>query len=144
MAHFVYAMQSLSKPPVGDGTTQGWFTYYKWDVDGETYVPVPADVPGGAPEEGDTLWFLMDNRLMGCVPVLRVMEDAMNGGLELHYDTRQLRDFGDQTKYFMAHTTGKCVFVGDIAYYDKLTETLAAAHAPRGDSPEVLTCEKKQ
>jgi hypothetical protein len=40
MAHFVYAMQASSKPPAGDGTTQGWFRYYKWDIDGEAFVPV--------------------------------------------------------------------------------------------------------
>jgi hypothetical protein len=148
MAHFVYAMQGSSKPPAGGGTTQGWFSYYKWDVNGEAFVPVPEAIPDGAPAPGDTLWFLMDSRVIGCVPVLRVSEDELNSQLEVYYDTRQLRDFGDQTKYFMAHSTGKRVSAGDISYYDKLAKTLAAEHAPRGDKPALAvappaTFEKK-
>jgi hypothetical protein len=124
-------MKSADKPPAGGGTTKGWFEYYKWDVDGEAFVPVPEDVAGGAPEVGDTLWFLMDNQLLGCVPVLSVSADELNSQLEIHYDTRQLQDFEQQTKYWMPHSTGKCVFIGDISYYDAVKRDVDARYLPR-------------
>lgn len=136
MAHFIYAMQSASTPPASGGTTLGWFLYYKWDVGGEAFVPVPEQslaCTGGAPTPGDTLWFLMDDRVMGYTTVSHTMDDPLNGMTEVYYDTRQIRDLGEQTTYYMQNNTGKCVSSGDVARYDQLLSLLAPKYSPRGD-----------
>lgn len=107
MDHFVYAMNSADKPPAGDGTMEGWFFYYKWDVDDAVYVPISKDVVGGPPATADTLWFMLDGATLGCVPILRVDEDAFNDRLEVVYDTRQIQVASSPIFHFAAGTTGK-------------------------------------
>lgn len=93
MKHFVFAMNSNGRPPAGDGTMEAWFLYYKWDVDGEAFVPLPEDSisPDARLDAGDVLWFILDERPIGCVPILRIEPDPLNHFIEFHYDTRQIQ-----------------------------------------------------
>jgi hypothetical protein len=71
MRHFLYCLWSSPVGALaGDGDTESWFRYYKWDTTGEVFVPVRA--PFLAAEVGDTLWFSMDGELLGCAPIHRV------------------------------------------------------------------------
>lgn len=69
MKHLAYVMVSTSPAPAGDGDTKSWFEYYKWNG-GETFVPV--SFPFLSAEEGDLLWFVMDGKVLGGAPILRV------------------------------------------------------------------------
>jgi hypothetical protein len=96
--HFVYAMDSDAPAPASGGKTGPWFFHYKWDVDGEAFVPFPemcfvseANDPS-FPVEGDVLWFVLDRRPIGYAPVLRSMADELNHFVEVYYDTRQIRE----------------------------------------------------
>lgn len=63
-------MCSTTPAPAGDGDTKSWFEFYKWTADGETYLPVKH--PFISAEAGDFLWMVMDGRVLGGVPILRV------------------------------------------------------------------------
>lgn len=93
MKHFVFAMNGKAPAPASGGKTEAWFMFYKWDVDGEAYVPfpdyaLPQDVTF---DEGDVLWFIMDERVIGCVPILRVADSSSHDVVEVYYDTRQIQ-----------------------------------------------------
>lgn len=92
MKHFVYSMKGEDLPPAGDGTTSGWFYYYKWDVDGEAYMPFPENLATGeaSPEPGDLLWFVMDGNLLGYVPLTEARHDQLNQRVEFCYDTNRI------------------------------------------------------
>jgi len=93
MNHFIYSMNSVDPAPATGGDTKSWFFYYKWDVDGMAYVPVPEDDFEGYELGGgrDLLWFLMDKMVLGFVPIVSIMP-SLDGKVELHYDTRELLD----------------------------------------------------
>ncbi len=91
MNHFIYSMVAADKAPAAGGDTKSWFYYYKWDVDDRAYVPAPEGaLDVDEPPAGMTLWFVMDTKLIGYVPVLKVLP-AFSGGIELHYDTREIQ-----------------------------------------------------
>jgi hypothetical protein len=83
MKHVLYNMQGAAPAPAGDGDTKSWFEYYKWDVDGEVFVPVQDT----RAKEGDVLWFAMDGDIIGCAIVLRLFQSVLsqNGGWEIWY-----------------------------------------------------------
>lgn len=90
MQNFIYAMNGKEPAPASGGTTEAWFFHYKWDVGGETFVPVPA-LAGKMPVPGDILWFILDRHPIGYAPVLRTQEDSMNDCVEVYYDTQDIR-----------------------------------------------------
>ena len=71
MKHICYRMTGTDKAPVGDGDTKSWFEYYKWNAEGEQYVPVKYPFFEGV-EPGDFIWFHMDGFFWGGAPVVRV------------------------------------------------------------------------
>lgn len=90
--HFLYKVGMEDKVP-GGGDPLSWLNYYKLDKDNEeTYVPFGGDCKGAEP--GDILWFMYAKRtLLARVPILRVMEDAINQCTEIWYDASQLTKF---------------------------------------------------
>lgn len=73
MRHHLYLMKSDAPAPAGDGDTRSWFFFYKWNADGEMYVPQRA--PFLEVEAGDMVWFVMDDAVLGGAPILRVEEE---------------------------------------------------------------------
>lgn len=91
MNHFIYAMNSADPAPATGGDTKSWFEYYKWNVDGPTYVPVSEEFPLALdPDHRPYLWFVMDGNILGCVLVHSFMQ-ALSGAMEVHYDTRLIQ-----------------------------------------------------
>ena len=82
--HYPYVLTSASEIP-GGGDPKSWLEYYKLSPGaGETYVPHPH--PGvRSASEGDILWFIFDEELLGYVPILHVKEDNINGRFEIWY-----------------------------------------------------------
>lgn len=54
--HFLYVMDSGAKAPAGDGDTRSWFEFYKWNVEGEVFVPRREPFFEGV-VPGDFIWF---------------------------------------------------------------------------------------
>lgn len=77
--HFLHQMKSSDPAPTGD--TESWFRFYKWDVEGEAFIPrrAGAYLPVSP---GDLLWFSMDDVLVGCAEVLRALIDPMGGNVQ--------------------------------------------------------------
>lgn len=89
MKHIPYVMVGSDKAPAGDGNTASWFEYYKWNADGETYVPVRH--PFIEAEEGDFLWFVLDSKVLGGVPILRAETPSLPVQIqELWFDASQI------------------------------------------------------
>ena len=108
MKHFIYYMTGTDPAPASGGDTKSWFMYYKWDVDGEAFVPFPEsslskDV---VVEPGDRLWFIMDGFPIGCVPILRTAPDPLNNAIEFHYDTRKMQEALHDRSHVVRTTTG--------------------------------------
>lgn len=100
MRHFIYAMDGSKPALAGGGDTESWFLYYKWNVGGEAFVPVPAEV-GEMPEAGDLLWFLLNMYVIGYVEVLCTREDsAVLGTFEVVYNTQDIRAGGPHDSAF--------------------------------------------
>ena len=129
MNHFVFSMVGSDMAPAGGGTTEGWFFHYKWDVDDEAYIPVPDT--HAAPEAGDTLWFLLNTRVIGCAPVLRVQDDELNSRLEIYYDTRYLQDSKDQATFHSQQPTGLVTGPSSIAFFSELKKRYDIEFRPR-------------
>lgn len=68
--NFLYVMNGEDPAPAGDGDTRSWFEYYKWNAEGESFMP--RDNPHLPVSPGDFLWFVLDGGLVGGVEVLRV------------------------------------------------------------------------
>ena len=97
MKHFVYNLISGAAAPAGGGDTGSWFRFYKRQNDGETFVPVAADVSaekGCRVRPGDRLWFVLDGEIVGGVSVLRVVSDELRGSSELWYAGGELVSHG--------------------------------------------------
>lgn len=73
MRHHLYLMTSDAPAPAGDGDTRSWFFFYKWNADGELYVP--QRMPFLDVAAGDMVWFVMDGCVLGGAPVIRVEEE---------------------------------------------------------------------
>lgn len=70
---YLYSMVGTDRAPMADGDTQSWFRFYKWQTEGEVYVPWSASLPE-RPLRGDRLWFALDGVLLGGAYILRVTE----------------------------------------------------------------------
>jgi hypothetical protein len=88
MKQYAYCMIGDAPDPIGSGDTKSWFLHYKWRLDekDEVFLPVPKDTFPDI-EEGDDLWFLMDEEILGHAPVLRVCMDWANERKEIWFDT---------------------------------------------------------
>lgn len=62
--HFLYVMDPEAKAPAGDGDTESWFRFYKWNVEGEVFVPRAAPYYYDA-QPGDFVWFAFCGRAQG-------------------------------------------------------------------------------
>ncbi len=82
--HFLHVMNPKAKAPAGDGDTKSWFQFYKWNVEGEVFFPLPMPgLDGVVP--GDYLWFAEEGfggpakgfgwLVFGGVPLLRIEEE---------------------------------------------------------------------
>lgn len=92
MKHIEYVMTGVDPAPAGDGDTKTWFEYYKWNSDGETYVPVK--FPFKAAEAGDFLWFVMDGKILGGATILRVETPPLPvQRQEIWFDSSTIRVF---------------------------------------------------
>lgn len=85
--HYLYWMDGSAPAPAGDGDTRSWFLFYKWNVEGEVFVPHKRPFLDIA--AGDYLWFVLDGALLGYVIVLRTIQ-------ELHY-MQEIWYAGDET-----------------------------------------------
>ena len=92
--HFIYVMTSSDPAPASGGDTGSWFRYYKWDVEGEAFVPFPPETLENSPlpAEGDTLWFVLDGACLGCAPVVRADSANMQGVVEVYYNAQCRRE----------------------------------------------------
>jgi hypothetical protein len=89
MKNYVISMNGEASDPLNMGDTKSWFFAYKWrlDEDDEVFFPVrKGELPDIA--EGDTIWFLMDEQLIGCATVLRIMPSTLSSDEEIWYHTK--------------------------------------------------------
>jgi hypothetical protein len=84
MANHVIRITSGAPAPIGPGTAEAWFHFYKFrpDLDEELYFRLPPDT---AVAEGDTLTFALDEEVLGTVPVKRVEVDFLTDEIEAWY-----------------------------------------------------------
>ncbi len=133
MNHFIYSMVATDKAPAAGGDTKSWFYYYKWDVGGLAYVPVPEELLADYEEVPvDTLRFVMDTKLLGCVCVAEILP-AFSGGVELHYDTNMIQVQPEAAPEIrVLGTTGR-ISAGSEAQsmLDTLKRSMDAQYPPR-------------
>lgn len=94
MKDVLYIRKGSDKAPQGGGDTRSWLFYYKLRAgeDSELSVPGPdrdydkTTEVKDEPEAGDRLWFILDELIVGVVPVLRVMFDDLNNRNEYWYN----------------------------------------------------------
>lgn len=71
--HFLYVMDPHANAPAGDGDMESWFRFYKWKVEGETFVPRRKNFFKDI-GPGDYVWFgfegFAERDLRVCVKVL--------------------------------------------------------------------------
>lgn len=64
---------------------RSWFIYYKFRPDDPEELYVPAPYGTAEFSEGDVAWLCVGNEVYGGVPILRVVDDALNQRKELWY-----------------------------------------------------------
>jgi hypothetical protein len=84
--NFVFAVISTSPSPTGKGSKVDWLEYYKLNPElGETYVFLDLEIGAAPVEEGDILWFQVDDRIIARVRICRTFLDPYNDQVELWY-----------------------------------------------------------
>lgn len=88
MRHFIYDVQSSAPAPAGGFDAGSWFRFYKWDVADEVFVPVAGSYRPDFfdCEKGDLLWFSVDGVVVGCAPIVRVMDEPAQMKTEVWYN----------------------------------------------------------
>lgn len=128
MNHFIYAMKADAPAPATGGDTKSWFEYYKWDVGGRAFVPVPeAALIDYEHQSVDVVWFIMDGELLGCCKV-DAMHPSLNDQVELHYDTGNMQVPPKGAYVGIPHDMGR---VPDAGPYDMLKRLFDAQYPPR-------------
>jgi len=82
--HFVFVVGSHNPGPAGRGTADGWLRHYKIERDDEVFIPW--DERQGVPKNGDFLWMQINDDVIAVVGIERVVEDVINGRLELWFN----------------------------------------------------------
>lgn len=89
MKHYIYTIRGTDPDPIGIGDSESWFRYYKWEVQGPVFIPVPGRYPL-EPIEGDRIWVNVDENILGCVDVqaVEVINEStpQHRSLELWFD----------------------------------------------------------
>jgi hypothetical protein len=130
MNHFIYAMNADDPAPAAGGDTKSWFEYYKWDVGGHAYVPVPeAALIDYEFRSVDVVWFIMDGELLGCCHV-DALHPSLNDKVELHYDTENMQVAPKGAYIAIPHATGRAP---DAEPYNILKRLFDAQYPPRKD-----------
>lgn len=83
MRHHLYRLTGSDPAPASGGDTRSWFYFYKWDVDGESFLLSTPETSSAEP--GDWLWVVLDQQLVGVVQVTDVREDLQSGQQELYF-----------------------------------------------------------
>lgn len=87
--HILYKMVGKAKAPAGTGDTASWFRHYKWQVEGDVFVP--AAVPFLHARPGDLIWFVLDGILLGHAIIADVREDVFGRRQEIWYQGHTVR-----------------------------------------------------
>jgi hypothetical protein len=86
--HFIFAMKGGDKVPSG-GSAFSWLEYYKLNPENEeVFLPFPLGTDPAF--SGDMLWVMVEGDLIARVPVLRTQLDAINGRVEVWYDSAKI------------------------------------------------------
>lgn len=133
MPHFVFSMKGQDRAPAAGVSTRDWFYTYKWETDDETFVPIVLDDMAEVtePDVGDTLWFVMDEQVLGHVPVLRVVPNVMSDNVEIWYDSRAVVVAKGCNHIKTAHKTGRVGYHSQ-GFFDQLTAHIAKQGMPSG------------
>lgn len=85
--HYVFVVDSGKPSPTGTGSEAGWLQYYKLDSedDEEVFIPWEEGTSAQIPESRDVLWMQINDEVVACVTIGRVMPDPMNNRLELWF-----------------------------------------------------------
>jgi hypothetical protein len=77
--HFIHQMKGAD--PAAGGDLASWFRFYKWDVEGEVFVPRQTGQHLHV-RPGDLLWFSLDHNCLGCVVVTQIVLDPLGSGVQ--------------------------------------------------------------
>ena len=85
--HFVFVTDSSKPSPTGAGSEAGWLQYYKLDSDDddEVFIPWEEGYSAQTPESHDVLWMQIDDDVVACAAIARVMPDLINNRIELWF-----------------------------------------------------------
>jgi len=93
MRHWVYNIRGSDPDPINHRGMKSWFYFYRWRMEEEVWLPVQElDVLDLMPAQDDVVWLVMDGRILGSSPILRVEESFPSGRYELWYDARNVRE----------------------------------------------------
>lgn len=135
MNHFIYAMKADDPAPATGGDTKSWFEYYKWDVGGHAFVPVPESALTDLEFQAlEVVWFIMDGELLGCCKVDAVHPSLSNNMVELHYNTENMQVAAKGAYIDIQHTTGRAPIDEP---YDMLKRLFDVQYPPRGQQAAV-------
>lgn len=95
--HFPYVLTGTTPVP-GGGDAKSWLEYYKINPGaGETYIP-HADPSLRGAKDGDILWFIFENEVLGYSRILRIVEDPINDRVEVWYNAENFVPFKGLSK----------------------------------------------
>lgn len=77
MGHYIYPLVGDEPDPVGSGDTRSWFYFYKWQNEGQRWLPVKPPEP--SLKEGDWTWVVLDHEIIGgvCVEQIDIHNETM-------------------------------------------------------------------
>lgn len=87
--NFLYVVSSSTPSPTGRGTAVEHLKHYKLSSEDEVFIPW---TDASVPLQGDLLWMQVDNKVIAYVEIGRVVEDVMNGRLELWFDGKNINN----------------------------------------------------
>lgn len=98
--NYLIRLNAEGLDPVKSGDMKSWFYFYKWrpGEDDEVFFPIHEDsFPHIA--AGDAVWFTMCgkgwSKWLGCVKLLRVLQDDNNDKKELWYNCKDIDEGRD-------------------------------------------------